>query len=76
MSVKIEHPYDPRIGPLVWPVCPECKTPCVLRHCLSFASNYLDIKWLWQRDCKHKGKKIPMEEFILYNEKGPIPDAP
>lgn len=41
---------------LVYPQCPECNVPYVLRKSIVFAINKSELadEWLWQRDCNHK----------------------
>lgn len=62
MGVTVTAPIDPQ--PRVYPKCPECDTPWVLRHAVNLFTG--DGAWVWQRDCKH-GRRKP--EPVLVDER-------
>lgn len=45
---------DPHPVVTYYPRCAECRTPFVLKQCMTFGGGDLAAKWLWMRDCKHK----------------------
>lgn len=66
--------------PEVWPECSECHVAYVHRRCMTFTSNGLSWRWVWQQDCKHGRKGSTQPAPVLMTADGPyepasIPDA-
>jgi len=53
MSTSSSTPLMPVVE--AWPECSGCGTAYVLRWSFRFTGD-MEWEWLWQRDCKHRGK--------------------
>jgi hypothetical protein len=49
---------DANPQPPIWPQCPTCETPWVLRRAYVLGKPATEFKWIWQRDCKHKAMGV------------------